>query len=176
MRRVVVAAMAGVILLQLVWLGSLYLENRFRLVVPPQDYPTRAADFMIRNGVRGNIAAPFDWGEYLIWKLYPDSRVAMDGRYTTAYPMAAIEENFAWMKGGEGWRELLDNYPTDIALSGRRHPVTRLLEQDPEWVMIYFDETAALFVKETPAQAALIRRFRAGSLEPPAPPALHFPG
>lgn len=100
------AGMLAIALFQFHWMGRIHLENRFQLFVSPREYPTQAVDFLLHNGVRGNLAVPIDWGEYLIWKLYPEIRVSIDGRYTTAYPMEVIHDNWNWMEGkmdGEGY-------------------------------------------------------------------------
>jgi hypothetical protein len=161
---------------QVVAIGKIHFQHGFRLVVDPYEYPTQAADFLRRNGVRGNLAVPFDWGEYFIWKLYPEVRVSIDGRYTTAYPREVIEDSFEWVRGGKGWKRLLERYPTEIAITHRNHPVTALMRQDPEWVYIYSDPVAFIFVRKGPAQAELLQKFRDKRLLPPSPPSLYFPG
>jgi len=169
-------AVGGMALYQISAIGGVHLQNRFQLIVSPREYPTQAAEFLTRNGVHGNLAVPFEWGEYLIWKLYPEVRVSVDGRYTTAYPFEVIEDNFEWMRGGENWRRLLDIYPTDIAVTNRYHPVTALLRKDPEWVYIYSDPIAFIFVRNVPAQAGFLQKFKEKRLLPPEPPSLYFPG
>ncbi len=37
-------------------------------------YPARALAFLAQSGLSGNMAVPFDWGEYAIWHLAPGSR------------------------------------------------------------------------------------------------------
>ena len=158
------------------WIGRIHLEHRFQLVVSPQEYPVQAADFLQRNRIRGNLVVPFDWGEYLIWKLYPDVRVSIDGRYTTSYPMEVIQDHWNWMEGKEGWRKLLERYPAEIAVINRSHPVTVLLRKDPEWIYLYSDPVAFVFVRKTPSQEQLLNKFRKKQLLPPQPPPVYFPG
>lgn len=163
-------------LYQLYWIGGIHLQHRFQLIVSPREYPTQASDFLRRNGVRGNLAVPFNWGEYLIWKLYPEVRVSIDGRYTTAYPMEVIQDHWNWMEGNKDWRKLLERYPAEIAITNRNHPVTALLRRDPEWVYIYSDPIAFVFVRKIPSQERLLARFREKQLLAPQPPLLYFPG
>jgi hypothetical protein len=174
--RALPAVILGVAIYQLYWTGSVHLQHRVQLVVSPEEYPTRAADFLVRNRVHGNMAVPFNWGEYFIWKLYPDVRVSVDGRYTTAYPMEVIGDSWEWMRGGRGWRRLMERYPTDLAITSRTHPVTALLRKDPQWVYIYSDPIAFIFVRKTASQAALLAKFKEKRLLPPGPPPIYFPG
>ncbi|MGH7847468.1 MAG: hypothetical protein ACREQW_20170, partial [Candidatus Binatia bacterium] len=171
--RLGVYALVG---LQLFWVAQVHWQHGFRIVVSPFEFPTQAADFLARNQITGNLAVPFDWGEYFIWKLYPASRVSIDGRYTTAYPLEVIRDNWAWMEGDDGWRRLVERYPSEIAITNRHHPVTSLLRSDPEWVYIYSDPVAFVFVRKVPAQEALLTKFRERKLVAPQPPPLYFPG
>ena len=161
---------------QIIWIGRIHLEHRFQIVVNPLDYPTQAADFLLQNRIQGNMAVPFDWGEYFIWKFYPSVRVSIDGRYTTAYPVEVIEDHWDWMEGKKGWRRLLERYPTEIAITNRKHPVTALLRKDPQWVYIYSDPVAFIFVRNTASNEQLLTRFREKQLLLPQPPSIYFPG
>lgn len=48
-------------------------------------YPVGAVEFLKENHLSGKILNEFNWGEYLIWVLYPSCQVAMGGRYETIY-------------------------------------------------------------------------------------------
>ena len=43
-------------------------------------FPTRAVAFLQNHPPRGRIFNHYDWGGYLIWKLYPSTPVFIDGR------------------------------------------------------------------------------------------------
>jgi hypothetical protein len=161
---------------QLHAIARIHWEHGFRIVVSPFEYPTQAAEFLQRNGIRGNLAVPFDWGEYFIWKLYPGSRVSIDGRYTSAYPMKVIRDSWWWMEGQQSWKNLLERYPTEIAITNRWHPVTALLRRDPEWVYIYSDPVAFVFLRKVASLAPVLEKFKAKELVPPSAPLLYFPG
>ncbi len=70
---------------------------------------------------------------------------------------------------------MLEKYPTEIALTDRHHPVTRLFQRDPEWVYIYSDPVAFIFVRKTTSQEGLLEKFREKKLVPPQTPAIYFP-
>ena len=173
---ILAAGLLALALYQIFWTSRIHLQHRFQLVVSPLEYPTQAANFLQRNGVRGNLAVPFDWGEYLIWKLYPEVRVSIDGRYTTAYPMEVIQNHWDWMEGKKGWRSLLERHPTEVAITRRYHPISSLLRNDTEWVYIYSDPVAFVFVRKTASQEDLLAKFRDKRLVSPRPPSIYFPG
>ena len=90
--------------------------------------------------------------------------------------MEVIDHSWEWMRGGKGWRRLLEKYPAEIAVTDRHHPVTQRLHNDSEWVYIYSDPTAFVFIRKTPRQNHLLERFKARKLLAPETPSLYFPG
>jgi hypothetical protein len=104
-----------------------FTHERFEV---PDDTVTQAR----AAGVGGNVALPLEWGQYVIWSLYPDANVSFDGRYECYTEEAgALESRF--LAGGEGWRDLLDQYPTEHVLLPVASPVVPLLDRDPAWAL-----------------------------------------
>jgi hypothetical protein len=102
-----------------------FTHERFEV---PDDTVTQAR----AAGMGGNIALPLEWGQYVIWSLYPDANVSFDGRFECYTEEAgALESRF--LAGGEGWRDLLDQYPTEHVLVPVASPVVPMLDVDPGW-------------------------------------------
>jgi hypothetical protein len=79
--------------------------------------PVREADILQRAHVLGNLATPFHWGSYLAWRLFPEVRISMDGRYEAAYPESTFQLNNALFgKSGAHWDNLLRKYPVDFII------------------------------------------------------------
>ncbi len=116
-------------------------------------YPVGAVDFLQKNHLSGNILNEFDWGEYLIWKLNPSCKVAMDGRYETVYDDGLCQLHVDFFYGRPGWRQFLDQYPPDLILVAPRSRVYALLKAAPDWRQVYGDAGAALFLplRDTPS-------------------------
>ena len=70
-------------------------------------YPIGAVEYMKRHNLTGNVLPQFAWGEFIIWTLYPDCRVAMDGRYETVYQDNLSTEFWNFYNGRDGWRSFL---------------------------------------------------------------------
>ena len=64
-------------------------------------FPARAVALLKRAGVRGNMAVPFDWGEYVIWHLGPEVKVSIDGRRETVYSDESLPP-IARLRAGDG--------------------------------------------------------------------------
>jgi hypothetical protein len=108
-------------------------------------YPLAALNFIKQQGLSGKILTKFEWGEYLIWELYPRCRVAFDGRYETVYPLEVEEIFFDFYYARPTWRRFLEDYPPDLILLDRRMRVAQLLQQEPHWRQVYADAYCILF-------------------------------
>src|SRR5437016_262903 len=62
----------------------------------------------------------FGWGEYLIWHAVPADKVFFDGRYDTVYPFKLIRDYLEFYFNEPGAAAVLDSYPHDFVLIGRR--------------------------------------------------------
>ena len=54
--------------------------NAFQLRAAEWRYPAGAADFLLAHHVAGPIFNTYEYGGYLIWRLWPEQRVFIDGR------------------------------------------------------------------------------------------------
>ncbi len=140
------------------------------------DYPADAVEFLRTHGIRGNVAMPFEWGSYAIWKLAPESRVFIDGRFETVYPRRVIDDYFAFMHGAEGWERMLDDYPTDVVVVQRWRGIHPRLFARPDLVYVYSDPAALVFLRRGPGnQAALERLALVADRATFPPPETRFP-
>ncbi|MBW2039878.1 MAG: tetratricopeptide repeat protein [Deltaproteobacteria bacterium] len=118
-------------------------------------YPSGTVKFIEDHGLKGNIFNHYDYGGYLIWHLYPQLKVFIDGRTPTIY-----DKDFFWscrqgLNNEKAWRRLLEEYSIDMVLikdnrvQGYMMFVKRL-DDDPDWILVAFDEVSMLFLKNVP--------------------------
>jgi hypothetical protein len=137
-----------------------YIKARFNIIVDPTEYPVYAVHFIKGNGIKGNILLPFEWGEYAIWKLYPDCRVSVDGRFRTVYPESVLEDHLGAFNESAKFSRLLDKYPADILL-GRQNPTSEQLISTPgNWIYVYSDRVSIIFIRDTKSQKETLEKFR----------------
>lgn len=108
-------------------------------------YPVDAVNFIENNGFSGNILPYATWGGYISWRLYPESRVAMDLRFETVYPKKIRNEYFDFLRCGPGWQVFLKKYPHDMILVYAGYELHRALKNMAEWHEIYEDNTTVIF-------------------------------
>jgi hypothetical protein len=137
-----------------------HIKAEFNIIVDPNVYPIRAIQFLKVNSIKGNLLVPFDWGEYAIWKLYPDNKVSIDGRFDTVYPVDVINDHFNGAKSEDRWISLLNKYPTDIMLARRDQFSQRMINDlTDEWIYIYSDKISVIFLKNREPMKEVIEKF-----------------
>ena len=119
----------------------------FSIVTPQSGYPLGALNWLMRNGLRGNILPFFDWGQFIIWHFSPDCRVAMDGRYETAYENHVHREYFDFLFARPAWRVFLQKYPHEMILLHAGIKITEMMKDEKAWRIAYEDKYSVLFVR-----------------------------
>jgi hypothetical protein len=110
------------------------------------NYPAAAVDFMTKEKPPQPIYNEYGWGGYLIWRLYPEYRVNMDGR-ADVYGDELIEEFLAVNVGEPGWRSFLDKRGVRTALLRPDAPLASLLREDLAWQKVFEDQGSVIFVR-----------------------------
>jgi hypothetical protein len=95
------------------------LAKPHAIEIPKQKFPVQAVRVLSAAGIAGNLINRFNWGEYLIWHLAPQVRVAIDGRRETIYSPPLYQKYRLFEEGNAGWDWLLKEYPADVAVVER---------------------------------------------------------
>lgn len=107
-------------------------------------YPVGAVRFLEASGFRGNLMTTFETGAYVSWKLHPDVRVSLDGRYEAAYPRAVFEDVVEFYEGRRSPEEVLAKYAADAVLLPRAAaPIRDRLR----WTSVYDDGSFSVVVR-----------------------------
>ena len=60
-------------------------SKNFSVPVGMDAYPVKEVEFIKANNIKGNILTNFGYGSYVSYKLYPQNKIFMDGRYEEVY-------------------------------------------------------------------------------------------
>jgi hypothetical protein len=117
---------------------------------PDTVFPVRAVEgnlsLLAPAAAMPRILTSDQWGDYLIYRLYPRQRVFFDGRSDFFGP--AIGRDYQQLLAGESpWRELLDRYHFDLALLPRDWALSTMLDLVPGWRKVYEDPVAVLYAR-----------------------------
>jgi hypothetical protein len=109
-----------------------------------QEYPAGAIDFIVAERPPQPIYNEYVWGGYLIWRLYPDYRVYIDGR-ADVYGDKLVEEFLEVRDGRPNWRGPLENHGIRTVLIKPDAALASLLQTDSNWRKVYEDKQAVVF-------------------------------
>ena len=109
-------------------------------------FPVAAVDFLEASETSGNIYNLYHWGGYLVWRLYPERKVFIDGR-ADVYGDAFIDEYLRVYQLREDWRAPLDRYGVNFVIIDKGCALSTVLNESPDWDRVYVDQKAAIFVK-----------------------------
>jgi len=108
--------------------------------------PVRAVDYLQKSGLKGPVLSPDYWGGYLIYRLYPETRVVVDDRHDF-YGDEFFESYLKMMHVERGWEEFLNLHETSFVLLPKDAALGSMLETKG-WKVIYSDDVAIGFVRE----------------------------
>jgi hypothetical protein len=107
-------------------------------------FPARAASFLDTQKLPAPIFNSYDYGGYLIWRLYPRYRVYIDGR-TDLYGHAFFEQFLQVYEVTADPRPLLDRDGIRTVLVEPQSNLARFLRTQGNWKVVYEDATAVIF-------------------------------
>lgn len=117
----------------------------------PAKYPAQAVEQLRANHV-ANIFTDDEWGDYLIYKLYPVGHVFVDGR--SDFYGADFESRYiSLMNVRYDWEQDLTRYGVDTVLLRVEAPLAGTLKQSPHWKVVFDDGVALIFIRQTEAGA-----------------------
>ncbi|MBZ5596079.1 MAG: hypothetical protein LAP39_27870 [Acidobacteriia bacterium] len=102
------------------------------------------------DGARPRILTSDQWGDYLIYRMYPHQRVFVDGR-SDFYGPAIGRDYLVLLNGAPGWARIMEQYRFDLALLPAEWPLAQLMMCHPAWQVRYQDRQAVVFERRPPA-------------------------
>lgn len=112
-----------------------------------RNFPVAAVRFMRENSLPQPVFNEYGWGGYMIWNLYPDYRVYVDGR-ADVYGDEYLEEFLRAHDGVGDWRAPLERARVRTVFVSPDAPLASLLRQDAGWRVAFEDKQAVIFVRE----------------------------
>jgi hypothetical protein len=134
----------GLILLAALLKMALPLSPQVNLQAEQAALPYQAVEFIKREKPPGPMFNSYNWGGYLIFKLWPDYPIYIDGR-TDLYDDLFIRRYLRVVAGEAGWSDILAEDQINLVLIERNSTLAKRLAADPAWRSLYQDELAALF-------------------------------
>jgi hypothetical protein len=133
----------------------------FQFRANPWKWPSGAADFLLAHRITAPMFNSYEYGGYLMWRLWPQERVFIDGRALNE----SVFQDYARIlynhdeTGGKSAPQLLDKYGVQaIVMNGFEYVTGNLYKlapaladpQQTEWRLVYSDPQAMVFLRHPP--------------------------
>jgi len=112
-----------------------------------------AADFIAAHGLGGRLFNAYGDGGYLIYRLAPHARVAIDGR-ADVYGDGFIKDYMRVYDGAADWQPKFERLGVDLAVLPLDAPIRQLLLASPGFREVYRDKHYAVLQRDLPASRA----------------------
>lgn len=114
--------------------------------------PAAAADYVIAHRIVGKMFNGYDDGGYLIYRLWPERKIFIDGR-VDMYGDAFFKEYNAIYAGTAGWKQRFDRYGIDFAILDNDAPLRQLLLVEGSFTEVYRDGHHSVLLRSPARQA-----------------------
>jgi hypothetical protein len=137
------AASAAGMLMVAALLFAPHPPEKFRPEFDPKSFPA-AAISTLRLDPSARIFTYDQWGDYLIYRLYPDTKVFMDGR-SDYYGSEFNKKYLDVISVNSGWDKTLARFQVNTILMPPGSPLAGVLRESSRWHVVYDDGVAVVF-------------------------------
>jgi len=108
-------------------------------------FPVEAVNYLETHDIPGPVLSPDSWGGYLIYRLYPRTKVVLDDRHDL-YGEEFLKSYLKMVHVEPGWDDFLKQHPAGSILVPKDTALADILLETPNWQPIYGDTVAILFI------------------------------
>jgi hypothetical protein len=149
LNRQIAVLLATIVVLVSPWvyphLGNPVLGNELW----EKETPVAGVDYIEQHELRGNIFHPQIYGDYLIWRLWPQQRTFIDGR-VHLFDDAVIRD-YRLVFRDSHWPDHLAQYNIKYLMLSKTEEDNRMMidsaRASTDWQLLYEDDVSALFEK-----------------------------
>jgi hypothetical protein len=150
--RVHLVSAAAIGVLALLLFAPKPLADRFVSEFDPKLFPAGAIP-VLSSPATHRIWARDQWGDYLIYRMYPSTKVFIDGR-SDFYGDSFGEQNLRLLDVQTGWDKILDRYGIDTVVVSPTLALSSTLKVSRDWRVVFDDHYSVVFRRNGPAQSS----------------------
>jgi hypothetical protein len=113
----------------------------------PDEFPVQAIDWLETHPQTGNMFNEFGWGGYIIYRIWPEKKVFMDGQLDF-YGANITKQHEQVINAEAGWEDIIRSYDIEWMMVPTDTPISRILLIHPNWNIIYQDVTTIIARKQ----------------------------
>jgi hypothetical protein len=110
-----------------------------------ENFPQGAVNWILTNKPQGQIFNYYNWGGYLIWRLYPEYLVYIDGRADVYGDEFLL--SYANISTNANWEQFLDHQNIHLVIIDPTSNLANVLRQSPDWKISFKDKISVIFTK-----------------------------
>ncbi|MCS7314513.1 MAG: hypothetical protein RMI94_10685 [Bryobacterales bacterium] len=129
--------------------------GKFRSEYDHKRYPARAIETLGAEAFADRVFTHDEWGDYLIYRLYPKGKAFVDGR-SDFYGSRFNEAFLNTMNARWGWEQHLEKYGIETVLLPVDAPLAGALKASSAWRVVYDDGIAIVFRRAREPQPSSI--------------------
>jgi hypothetical protein len=126
----------------------------------PERYPAKALS-VLRSDPGSRIFTDDEWGDYLLYQLYPGHKVFVDGR-SDFYGQDFEQKYRDVMAVQYDWQQSLSRYKVDTIVLSTKTALAGAIKQSGHWRTVY-DDTVAIVFRAVPERAMETQQVSAGT-------------
>ncbi len=111
---------------------------------PDKIFPVAASQTLGATWSGHRILTSDQWGDYLIYRHWPQVKVFIDGR-SDFYGPDLGRDYLAMVNGSPQWRRHFDHYQIDYVLLPRNSDLGTQVERDPGWQIVHSDAVSIAY-------------------------------
>ena len=123
----------------------------------PARLPVTAVDYIMQHRIFSPVFSTDAWGGYLIYRLYPYSRVVVDDRHDL-YGEVFLKRYLNIVRVEPGWKDDLEGMHADWVLVPHNAALANILQLAGGWSIAYQDGTSILFQRAGAAETGSDRK------------------
>lgn len=149
MKEFGIVNLALILVLPLMLWAKMPRINNETNCITTKDYPVAACKYLTSHPQIGGrkLLNTYNWGGYLIYRLYPKYLITVDGR-TDIHRKHMVADYKALEKLSPNWQSQLKKLNPDVILWPVNDPLVIVLRKSTDWRVIYEDDTSAIFAKQ----------------------------
>ena len=110
--------------------------------------PMDAIEFLKKQKIEGRVYNQDEIGDYMIYYLWPQYRVFIDGR-SDMYGAEIIQDYLKIQQLKSGWKEVFESYDFRWTFDFGSSALSTYLRDNPNWKLVFKGKSADIFVKKT---------------------------
>lgn len=110
-------------------------------------FPAQAVDWIGSHPVEGRVFNDFNWGGYLLYRLWPGQRVYIDSQ-SDFYGEPLMRQYAGILAGKPGWQDALARDDVEWLIVRPNEPIAGAALAGGAWRLAYQDQTAVILIRK----------------------------